>query len=376
VIAVLLALPTWARAEEAVDPAREALFGAAQGAFDTGRNGEAYELAKELVARYPEDAQARYYAAYAAGMMYESSEVNEHIQAGLAIAPEYVDLLALRAGMRMMQGDNKGANQDITRALELDPESVFALDLRDQLELIARARNRLDGMDPHLDPGSPAAFVDRVCESFARGASAAELADFFDPELIENVPAAEHNHFTLSMALKEALEAIHEDRDRARALGWVVQADTTQDGDRYRVGVLVPMTMTITEKERRMFEVMHADPAGRELIDPYTRALLDGVDDAERPALLARMVGTTSQNLVLIEFELRALATGGYRVTDVMREGASLRDNIPTLARFAGELAPELARKPVDVPYLAGKLVGTLLFLGLAVWAVIWLRRR
>src|SRR5688500_19469018 len=102
-------------------------------------------MSKDLVELVPDDPNARYIAAIAVRNTVRDGEALEHIEAGLAVSPDDIDLLGLRAGLRLAAGDEAGARADAERALAIDAQAGDALAVRDELEVFALARARLGG---------------------------------------------------------------------------------------------------------------------------------------------------------------------------------------------------------------------------------------
>jgi hypothetical protein len=323
-----------------------ALTDAIAQALEDGRTAEAYALSKDLVELVPDDGDARYIAAIAAMNTVRDDEALGHVEAGLALHPDDIDLLGLRAGLRLGDGDEAGARADAERALALDPQASDAGAVRDELETFARARARLGGEVPDLQEGSAVWFVDRLCELVAGGAGAGALESRFSLELLDSLPPDQRTRANLVAVIRWALEG----GARAGAagesfLGWWVEQSWDERGGLAWVTVRAPYLDVVTESQVNLFRRALADPQGHAVVDPGTRAIIEGVPPDERAALLARMVGARVHGVMDFRFVVRR-SGGRHQVTDLIMNGISVKTQLATMLRLGSLTEVTTSRRP------------------------------
>lgn len=343
-------------------------------AITDGRFAEAYTIAGDLVAANGDDADVRYYAAVACLRTARFDEAARHVAAGLAAHADNADLLGLRAQILLFQGDEAGARAAADQALAILPDAGDAVGARDEIALGDQARARMAGGDPGLVAGSAPAFVDGLIADVARGAPPAEIARAFDLEILSSAPPSERTRTSLVRAIETALGEARTMRDQAgqKFFGWVTAADARPSGDRVVVDVLVPLESTITARQRAAIGAASADPQLRGTVDPGILALLDGVPEAEREALLDRMMGVHTRSLLELHFEV-AGAAGDYRITDLAFGEISLKHQLGNFSKVIDKVDPPRSRWSFT-PQLLGTVVG--IVAGIIVLAFLLTRRR
>ena len=337
-----------------------ALTDAIAQALEDGRTAEAYAMSRDLVELVPDDPDARYIAAIAAMNTVRDGEALEHIEAGLAVAPDDIDLLGLRAGLRLGAGDEAGARADAERALAIDPQAADGLAVRDELEVFARARARRGGEEPDLQEGSPVWFVDRLCELVANGAGADALESRFALEILDSLPSDQRTHANLVAVLRWALEG----GARAGAAGesfagWWVERHWDERGGLAWVTVRAPYLDVVTESQVALFHRALADPDGEAAIDPGTRAIIEGVPADQREDLLRRMVGARVHGVMDLRFVVRK-SGGRQQVIDLIMNGISVKTQLATMLRLG-------STEPVTRPRRARESASRLTWIALLV---------
>jgi hypothetical protein len=311
-----------------------ALTDAIAQALEDGRTADAYAMSKDLVELVPDDPNARYIAAISAMNTVRDGEALEHIEAGLAVSRDDIDLLGLRAGLRLGAGDEAGARADAERALAIDPQATDALAVRDELEVFALAGARLDGKAPDLQEGSPVWFVDQMCEQVANGVDAGALESRFSLEMLSSLPPEQRTHANLVAVLRWALGS----GARAGAAGesfagWWVEQHWDERGGLAWVTVRAPYVDVVTESQVALFRRALADPDGEAAIDPGTRAIVEGVPPDQREELLRRMVGSRIHGVMDFRFVIRK-SGGRQQVTDLIMNGISVKTQLATMLRL------------------------------------------
>lgn len=348
-----------------------------QGSLEAGANGEAYRYANDLIAQLPEDPDARILAAQASLATARLDEGRAHLDAAIRLDPERAELWAARASLRFATGDDAGAVEDARRAIVLAPDDPGATAVLEAVDLVDKARRRRSGEDPGLPAGSPAAFVDELCAAAARGAGNLVLEPYFDLEILDGLPEGKRTRTTVRSFVEGARRVGTRDPD-IELLGWWVHPEVRVVGDRTWVVVTVPNAVTISERRRDRVVAALSNPKQMELLDPNVRAMLEGVPAEDRAALVERTVGTTSRELMQLVFEV-ARREDGFRITEVVRNGASVKQQLPLYAEAFGEAAAE---RDVRVPssggwrerFSIGYVIGALVAIGAAL--IVWVRRR
>jgi len=344
-ILVAVAPKSWAQT-----PPQDPQVAAIHDAFAGGRFGEMYQQATALSQERPDDAWVRYLAALAAVRTARNGEAMQQIDAGLAKHPDSADLLGLRASIRLATGDEPAARVDAQRALELAPEAMNAGATLDEIELGDRARERRTGEPAGLQWGSAAWFVDRVIEHIAEERGPSEIAPAFDPEMLISIPGPPLSSSEMTLIVRTALDEaryarFHNDQ---RFLGWIVSPETRQKGGRTWVDVQVPFETTFTDVQRRAIEVALADPTTRGVIAPEVLSLVEGVPPEERPALLARMVGTHQRAVLHVAVETRKVGDDAWKITDLQVNGVSMKAQLVHYAEVVERVDPSKRKRSGD----------------------------
>jgi len=339
-----------------------------------GRFAEAYTLAGDLVVAHGDDPDVRYYASVACLRTARFAEAEQHITAGLAQHADNADLLGLRAQILLSKGDEAGATAAADQALGFDPQAVDAVTARDELAIGAEARARRAGADPGLPAGSAAAFVDEVIAGISAGDSPSQIAEAFDLEILASTPPPDRTPAGLVKGIETALREARAMRDKTdqQLYGWVVAPDATPSGDRVIVDALVPIESTITPRQRAAIGAAAADPQLRGTVDPGILALVDGVPEEEREALLDRMVGIRTRSVLDLHFEV-AGAAGDYRITDLAIGAVSLKDQLGNFSKVIDKVDPPRARWRIT-PEMIGTVAGVVV--GIIILVVLGTRRR
>jgi hypothetical protein len=197
---------------EVSDPAADAILAA----HEEGRFGDAYRLGEALTAERPDDPWVRYLAGWSAFKVARHDAAHDHVAAGLAAHPDDVNLLGLRATLRLIDDDDDGAHA-------------------------RRARARWAGEDPGLAAGSPEAFVDGLCAAIAQDAPAETIADAFSLELVGSLRVGQAGRPGLVSFVRGAIAGMRRSARNAdqQALGWVVADEATPVGERWEVLVAI-----------------------------------------------------------------------------------------------------------------------------------------
>jgi Tetratricopeptide repeat len=310
---------------------------------------EAHRLGTMVIAAHPEDPQAAYLVASTCMSMGLFDEGNHYLDVALAAHPDSAELHGLRASIAALRGDDATARDQVAKAIALDPAQTDAVDVKQQLDVADHYAHHTSPVPPR---GSPAARVAELLGKLAAGASAEDIVDYVDPGILANAPASlPRGRDSLVDVLRGAIKAARQQ------LATGAYAFTA-----YEVGVDAPdnvvtvrllMENRMTADRVRVMKTLFSDPQGREMIDPETRHIFEGLDPADRDSAFDRMIGSRRVAIGVLEVPV-VNNHGVLQVADFKINGTSLRDTmlpaLPGLMAKAG-----LTPTPVDDDRLRGK---------------------
>lgn len=313
--------------------------------IDQHRSGEAYWEVSSLCAAYPDDPNLRGLAATAAINLWRLEDARAQLAAGLAAHPNNASLLGLSSWLFFATGDPDAARRDAEYALTIDGSERDAQEVVADLDVFARAADRARMGESDLLPDTARWTVDHLFERLLADAPSEELAESFDPTILDGIPADRRP--SLVAFLDEVRGRAFDPGGlvRQRRLGWiVVDASTRQDGST-DVDVSLPWVYT-----------MSGDPSWAV---PGSLAALDSVEADEREAARARIVGRTITTVAHLRFEL--VPTGSaYRIYGVLVNGVDVRT---LLDRFL----PPRHESPSWLPYAIGLAIAAVAGVALGV---------
>jgi hypothetical protein len=331
--------------------------------LEAHHSGDAYPQLLDAVARYPTDARVRYLAALCAFRLARRDEAREHLDAGLRAHPDDADLLGLSSMLGFVEGDVVTARSEAEYALTLSPSQSDAQTTMADLDWSARASDRSNAAE--FPPGSPRWFVDRVMARLYGGAEAPELSGYLAVDLLRGLPAEQR---TRGMLLDFARVfrrdwLVARERTKVDPYGWAVGDVASEDDGRVWVDVHLSVGSRVTQEETDDLARMYADPTLRPQMSTALQEQLGEVDDADRPALLARMKGQHSISIDLLRVEL--VPTGSaYQVSDVVYNGVDYAQLIPSLPDTQEALARRTSETSSAIWIAAGAFVIVMLGVG------------
>jgi hypothetical protein len=323
--------------------------------LESHRAGEAYRRVAPLLVAHPEDSYLEYLAAMASFHTARTAEAMEHVERGLRIKPESIVLLAVRARLRLLEGDLVGARADVARVLATDPADADAAEMQAQLDTIEVAQARLGESTSRYAVGSPSWIVDRFLERAFAGAGAVELSVFIHPDVLQDVPEDARTPGLVVAYLARLIEQI-ESKGAFQSYhveGWTILGSPPLGDDAW-VQVSLVYEQDITRETALKGATVNLD------------SIFSDLELEERAEAADRLTGRRFREIMPVDFIL-GVSDHGFRIREVRVGGRDLQR--PLRGLDARILAYRMAAEASN-PW---RFVGPLLLFGVLVAVVFWL---
>lgn len=307
------------------------------------RYSEARRRAEVLAKRHARDGEVQYLYGTLLLATFELEEARPVLARATELLPRSADAWSQLAIVEGFLGHDDAAAAALARALELDPQHVDAVALRDELEVGARIRA---GAPPELAPGSAAHAVYRFFSMLDRGDFAQAFDEYLDPTLFDDLMARvgiaglsrEEAVRSFAVGVRQAMLQ----QPGTEFAGWEVLPGE-ESGDRVEVRASLLVRVRFGHQHADNLRALLRSPELAAYVDANVADMYEGLDAADREAYLRRLIGRETHTVRPLVVKLRRDGAR-WRVYDIsvdMGYGESfaisdlIRD-LPALARASG----------------------------------------